>query len=464
MRFSFFLLNIFFIIQYNYYFIQQYYSPYRLYSGIKTMLLELKYKSILIGLFLLSILFLNTFLFFLINLFVQIIILIQIPRVHFKLKKRGIIQLVTTLILFSIIYIIVDYKVLIFPLINSYLFLVISFVFLLPYKLIEKNYFIRKAKRKLDKSACKIILITGSYSKTTMKTYLHQCLSVKYNVCCPKKNTNTLMGICKYINDDFDANCDYLILELGIDKKHGLRKFKRLLKADYGIITGVGKVHLATFFNIYNILISKTELELLLKDQNAKLFVNGEDSLLKTYQFHEEVIYYKNKITFNDKKSVYQNLCLNCIYIISKLIGIKDKEFSFFLSNLKEEKNHYEVINIENDIYINDTYNINYFGFKQGIEKIFEYNKYKIVITGGLIEQGKEFKQNNKLLNDLCNKIDLVILITKRNNHPFYEQGLFNKQNIIVVKNYKKALKIVDSITESKVVYLTSKGSDFYLE
>jgi len=72
--------------------------------------------------------------------------------------------------------------------------------------LLEKIFFVvykRRAKQRLKSIRdLKIITITASYGKTSIKNYMYQVLSKQYNVYMTPRSVNTIGGIVKDVNED----------------------------------------------------------------------------------------------------------------------------------------------------------------------------------------------------------------------------------------------------------------------
>lgn len=88
-----------------------------------------------------------------------------------------------------------------------------------PINILINKYYVNDAKKILKAHPnLKIIAITGSYGKTSMKNYLAKILSSKYNVLYTQGNYNTLLGITKTIRSSLKPTHEIFVCEVGIDR------------------------------------------------------------------------------------------------------------------------------------------------------------------------------------------------------------------------------------------------------
>ena len=397
---------------------------------------------------LLALIFLNIYLYF--------------SLYNFKIKyhRRGYLLYLTSLFLSSLLFF--NKYLCFFIVIINYFIIPITNLILLPFeKRIQKKY-LNMAKDKLRKINPIIIGITGSFGKTTFKEYLYSLLKNKFITYKSKGNYNTLMGLTKFINQELNNDCEILILEMGIDENHGILKYQLLTSLDIAIITGVGKVHLATFKNFDNIINSKCEIDLLLKETGV-LFYNGEYQELKNHKFLHKNFAYNNDLNLSNNLNIFQKMTVNGVKLIADYFHIEEKYFTYFLNNLPPVKRRFEIKNFPDGIVINDSYNINENGFKESIKYISSLNGIKIVITGGLIELGKEYFLANYNLGLSMKNIDYLFLITKDKKHPLSKGYLTHHNKLFKVKSLKKCYKIINQIKGYKIILISAKGCDYFL-
>jgi len=143
------------------------------------------------------------------------------------------------------------------------------FVFFAKKRIIKKA----KIKRKEFKNL-KVIGITGSYGKTSIKEILYKLLKNKYKVVKTEKHTNTEMGVAKTVLNLEDA--DIFICEMGAYKRGEIKAICGIVKPEIGILTGINEQHLALFGNQENIIKGKYELIESLPENGLAVF-NGEN-------------------------------------------------------------------------------------------------------------------------------------------------------------------------------------------
>ncbi len=143
-----------------------------------------------------------------------------------------------------------------------------------PVEATLRQGFLRKAKMTLRRANPKVIAITGSYGKTTTKEYTAHLLGARYRVLKTPKSYNTLMGVCKVINETLskDQSCDYFIVEMGAYVPGEIAAICRLCEPQISMVTAVGPMHLERFGSIENTARAKYEIIEALPKDGAAVF------------------------------------------------------------------------------------------------------------------------------------------------------------------------------------------------
>lgn len=452
--------------------VRQYYSPRRM---IRSLTAHFKFDFLFLSFAdLLSLFFSGTILFFIYHLVGSIYLLVRFRTVKFRFSRRSALHF----------FILISF---VLPLFYFYPFLygfkiafsvfsvLAVFFFLLPFETAIKARYIRKARRKTESFPnLTIIGITGSFGKTSFRHYLHSALSIKYRVQTPKKNTNTLMGITRFINEEL-TDCDILILELGIDSHGQMEKFGRLFSLDYAVVTSIGKMHLATFETIDNIVKEKMKIRNLLK-KGGKLFLNGDNPFLSEID-GEDIVRFSEKnlrfvhfgiegMTFEENgkhitfpvHSAFFAGYLDGILSIADRFSIRREEIfmAFHLFTDFERRN--QVFMLTHGYLIDNSYNANLRGIEESLHLLDTLKGISYVITGGIIEQGADFVSENTRLRDLLKDHNVIFVGGKK--HPLIRNHSFSR--LLITKSEKDAYMLIRDISPDNILLL-SKGDDIYL-
>ncbi len=358
------------------------------------------------------------------------------------------------------------------------LFLPVVANFVNIYDKIKNRKFIKMAQEKLKNSPAKIIAITGSNGKTSVKNILFEMLKTKYKVLVTPKSYNTPLGISKFLNEN-NLMVDYIILEYGARKKDDVKTLCEIFGADYGIVTTVSPQHLESFKTIENIYNTKKELSDYLE---FKTCVFNIDNL---YTFRMLNDYTGNKLSASiynyayvyadDVKIVdYQtnfNLHLNSksYNLSTKLLGehnvlniclasalavylkVDDNNILNTIKNLQFTPHRLELIKTHINI-LDDSYNCSLSSAYQALKVLSALPNKKMVVTPGIIEGGKnEFYLNFKLgtMLKFCNYVIVV--------------GEHNKNAILAGLNsveHKAVIYIEKTLDDAKVHFKLLKKND----
>lgn len=482
------ILNEYYIMQCNHYEVQKY------------MLYEKKKKIIVTCLL---------FLIFLMGIFtkykyVSLITSLIITNISFISGSK--IKLTSRVKRFIIVYFTITYLLVLFKvskinlllIVNSFIIfymLIVHYISSLIEKIILFNY--KKDAQKIIKDI-DVIGITGSYGKTSCKNILYDMLSEIVNVSKTPKSYNTKVGIIKSIRENCNSLDDYFICEYGVDKVGGMDKLLNVVKPNISLITEVGPQHLLSFKNIENIRKEKIKLGKILKENEA-LVINGDNKYLKASikEFKCNVITYGIKdneditcknISFNKEGSefdlyVYNKFIKhvrikllgkhnvsNVLGAIGVLVGlnISLENIDKLTSNIKQIEHRLELKKLGNIKVIDDAFNSNESGFKNAIDILSMMDGYKIVITPGIIEQGKNSENiNYELGKYMSDKVDLVVLVEQ--NAMTIKEGLisgkFDENKVFIKKDFLEAFEFVRSCDkENKIVLIENDLPRIYLK
>ena len=346
-----------------------------------------------------------------------------------------------------------------------------------------KNFnFIKSAKTKLKNSKTKIIAITGSNGKTSVKNILLSLLSTQYKVQATPASYNTPLGISKFINEELKTDCKFVILEYGARHKNDVNNLCKIFGADYGILTTISPQHLLTFKSIENVVKAKSELPKFLKN-NLCIF-NVDNKFCKT--MFEQKTGEKIRVSLSQKADVFASkielknfqtkfrlhtskLCaiittnllgkhnVTNIILASALaleLGVKIENIVEAISSLQPTPHRLEYIKSHINI-LDDSYNCSIESAKQAINVLNSTTNKKMAVTPGIIEGGKNQFNLNFKLGKLLKNLDYVIIVGETNKKAILSG--------IKSQNYKCKIILSKSLNESKQYFQLLNKDDCLL-
>ena len=357
----------------------------------------------------------------------------------------------------------------------------------------QKNKeFILQAQNKLKHSQCKVIAITGSNGKTSVKNILFEILNIKYKTQCTPSSFNTPLGISKFINNELNFNTEFLILEYGARHKKDVLDLCKLFGADYGIITCINPQHLETFKNVDNIRKAKGELANFLgnklcifnldNNHTKQLFIEKQGLKQSVSILSGADIYAKNikiingrtefDICFNDSLThLTTNLLgkhnVTNILLASSLaleLGIDINSIAKIVENLKPTPHRLELIKTHINI-LDDSYNCSIESAKEALWVLKKFTGKKMVVTPGIIEGGKDQYYINYKLGKMCAFCDYVIIIGNTNKKAILD-GLksleITRKNIFLCPNLEQAKRYFTLLNSGDTLLLLNDLPDDY--
>jgi len=155
------------------------------------------------------------------------------------------------------------------------------------------DFLLKIAKEKRQSYFGKVIGITGSVGKTSVKENLKYCLSKYFKVSASIKSYNNFLGvIISLIN--FDLKSKFAIFELGTNNFLEIKTLTKLVEPSQIIITNIFPNHLEKLKSTRNIAIEKSDIFNKKYNQNIELAILPNDNLDEKFLFKKAM---KNKIS-----------------------------------------------------------------------------------------------------------------------------------------------------------------------
>jgi MurE/MurF fusion protein len=347
-------------------------------------------------------------------------------------------------------------------------------------------------------SYAKIIGITGSVGKTTLKYLISFSLSNYGKVYYSPHSYNNKYGVPLSISN-LKKNTKYGVFEIGMDKKGEIDNLSKIVKPEIGIITNVSEAHLKNFKSIKDIAKAKSEIiknitkggtVILNKDGNFFNFLskiakknsinvisfgikNKSDILLlnirkfKTYfrlsvSVNNKIFYFFTK--YSTDSFLYNILaCISAMYILNlNLYKMKKKFINFKIPDGRGDISKIKRFN-KNFKFIDESYNASPLSMSLAIKNmhIFKGKKInrKMVFLSDMLELGGKSKKLHRELSLKINKTDIdKVFVFGKHIKETYNYLSKNKKGKIF-KNLSEAYTHIGKILHNNDLLMV-KGSN----
>jgi len=353
-----------------------------------------------------------------------------------------------------------------------------------------QNGYKRQAKAKLASMPhLKVIAITGSYGKTSIKFMIKDLLKERYSVCFTPGSFNTPMGICKVINNDLQSHHQILILEMGARYAGNIQELCDIAKPDVSVVSNVGVAHLETFGTQEIIAKEKGTIVdnlgeggvavLNADDPRVSIMGQGREEIarilagLEQGEIQGKNISYDTSgtrfdVQFDEDEFEFQTMLLGAHNVqnlllaigVAKHFGIRPKTMALAAKTIEPVEHRLQLKQAGDLFVIDDAFNSNPVGAKNAVEILGQFkDRKRIIITPGMIELGEiEEEENIKFGQAIGHAgLDLVILVGKNRSTPI-RKGIENIQSetdhVFVVDSLFEANEIVRERAEAGDVIL----------
>lgn len=333
----------------------------------------------------------------------------------------------------------------------------------------------REAKRKVQSmSSLTIICVTGSYGKTSMKNFIAQILSTKFNVYATPRSVNTLGGIIRDVNESLPSNTQVYVCEAGARQIGDIYAITQLLNPQIVVVGKVGPQHMEYFKTLERI--KQTKLEIIHSNRLQRAFIHTS----VTDETHEKVTFFGNGIlnldatlegtdfdlmirdqTHHFHTSVlggFQTMNINAALLIADELGMSSDEMIHAVEKLKSVEHRLERLDAGGKIILDDGYNGNIDGMLEGIRLCSLHNGRKVIVTPGLVESTEEL--NSELINAINGVFDIAI-ITGQLNAVQFDKELNVPQKIMLADKSQMVQTLGEVTSAGDIILFANDAPNF---
>lgn len=332
--------------------------------------------------------------------------------------------------------------------------------------------FKKKALSKLNSMPnLKIIEITASFGKTSIKNYIYEILKDDFKVYKTPRSVNTLNGLIKDINEELTFDREIYIAEAGARQRGDIAEITHFLRPHIVVVGEIGKQHIEYFKTIQNI--RQTKLEALLSPRLKKAFLHSTTEKSDADFYDKKLLDVSSTLDglsfkFRDGEQIYEfespllgkfNAYNLAVAIeVARYLGVDMQEIEKRLKKLTNPSHRLEKIESGGKIIIDDSFNGNLSGMVASYELVSTFAGRKVIVTPGIVEATIE--QNRALIKKIDEVFDLVIVTGELNRELF--KSLITKE-LIVLHDKKELVDTLAKKTKSGDLIIFSNDAPTYI-
>lgn len=364
-------------------------------------------------------------------------------------------------------------------------------------KAIDRHYINDAARILRGMPDLRIIGVTGSYGKTSVKYYLSTLLSTQYNVLHTPGNYNTTLGVVRTIRERMKPFHEIFICEMGAREVGDIKEICDLVHPGYGIITSIGPQHLQSFHAIENIVATKFELADAVPE-SGKVFLNYDNDYIRGKKINKKIVSYGiaeegvdfraydiavsprgssfkmkdetgKEYEFHTKLVGSHNVQnIAGAIAVAHTLGIPMEKLLHPVKQLESVPHRLQLVRQGDRILIDDAYNSNRNGFEAALDTLSMFKELRILLTPGMVELGeKQYDENKAVGVYAADKCDYAVLVGAEQTKPIQDGLLeagFPENRMIVVDTLQEAFRMVNAIPneKQKVILIENDLPDNY--
>ena len=339
----------------------------------------------------------------------------------------------------------------------------------------------------------KVIAVTGSSGKTSVKDLIGNLLNNYADTYFSPKSYNNLYGVPLSLCN-LETEHKFGVFEIGMSKKGEIKNLSEIVKPDLAIITNVAEAHIENFKSLSHIAQAKGEIienisnsGTLILDRDSKFYdyfkSKADERKLKVFTIGYSV---KSDIQIMNVKNIMRHKFITIKLLNKKYIfKVKDqivkniafaiavlKNLNLDINKIKHKINKIKIPEGRGKIFkvkyknlnfnlIDESYNANPLSVKQSILNLsnIKNNNHKYVLLGDMLELGKKSKKLHKKLSPIINSSNINKLFIHGNHiMETYKNVKKNKRGNVL--QYKSDFKEVLLPILRNNDYLMIKGSN----
>ncbi|MGD2042427.1 MAG: Mur ligase family protein [Acidimicrobiia bacterium] len=350
----------------------------------------------------------------------------------------------------------------------------LSLWILSPYERRKGHEWVVKATDKLKTIDPDVVAITGSYGKTTTKSYVAHLLSASRRVVASPASFNNRMGLARAINENLTPGTEVFVAEMGTYGRGEIAELCDWIPPRVAALVAIGPVHLERFGSLDAIARAKSEIldraevgvicvdypELAAIAAERKgsmqiLEVSAQDGIV----VDGEAIMPVPEGVFGANLAVALGIC--------KALGADSGNIAGRVPDLPTAEHRQSIVESPRGFKIvDDTFNSNPDGARSALStltRIADGGK-TAIITPGMVELGSvQDEENRKFAADAADQVDYFVIVGQTNRRALEAGSANRRASVTVVASRDEAVSwVVSNLGPGDAVLYENDLPDHY--
>lgn len=315
---------------------------------------------------------------------------------------------------------------------------------------------VRKAERKLAAVRPRVVAITGSYGKTTTKTYTAHLASGSLRTVASPASFNNRLGLARAINEHLVPGTQLFVAEMGTYSAGEIADMCSWVRPEVGAMVSVGPVHLERFRTEERIVAAKSEI---LDGARVGVICVDHPLLAGLARTRGEIIIEvstsgRGRVVASDGQILVDGLAVATIpdhvfpanlavaVGICLALDIPADQFADRIASLPVPEHRQAVTTSEGGFaIIDDTFNSNPAGARRALEILGRTNGRKAVITPGMVEMGpRQDAENEAFATAAAEVADHLVVVGQTNRKALLRGAASGSASVTVVETREQAV------------------------
>ena len=317
---------------------------------------------------------------------------------------------------------------------------------------------------------CKVIAVTGSNGKTTVKEMLAAILSRSHQVIATEGNLNNNLGVPLTLFR-IQSDTDYAVIEMGANHTGEIAELVKLASPAVSLINNVSEAHIEGFGSIEGVVEAKSEIYSNLPSDGVGVF-NADMSYA---QYWQKVLYEQRSLSFGVNSSAdiqasdYQSYITSSNFMVkingvfhyinlplpgshnmsnalaamavSTALFINVEDMVFGLDSVKSVPHRLQLrLGIKNATILDDSYNANPASYEQAIATLKTFPGEHWLVLGDFGELGVKSEEIHTGLGVKAKSAGIKRLLTignkSRSANTAFGEGAMHFSDLISIHEY----------------------------